>query len=206
MPGSPKAVRENLGFIEKAIPHAIELINSKVTDCGSTAWVLFFLERDLEDIIHAFFQNSSFFQTGFRQVFDGDAVDIAFGTFTQLGLNENTSFFINAPAGNYTNPTLIYSGNSFFNPSEFWLGEKIIVNQDDVMLKVFGNESSDQSPHFEMGLNDSFTIFCQILDRDGNYLVDFQSTTQSDIELWSITNGQWSSYQHNILHILPVRL
>jgi len=37
MPGSPKAVRENLGFIEKAIPHAIELMNSKVTDCGSTA-------------------------------------------------------------------------------------------------------------------------------------------------------------------------
>lgn len=35
MPGSPKAVRENLGFIEDAIPHAIELLQSKVTDCGS---------------------------------------------------------------------------------------------------------------------------------------------------------------------------
>lgn len=35
MPGSPKAVRENLGFIEAAIPHAIELLQSKVSDCGS---------------------------------------------------------------------------------------------------------------------------------------------------------------------------
>lgn len=35
MPGSPKAVRENLGFIEDAIPHAIELLQSQVTDCGS---------------------------------------------------------------------------------------------------------------------------------------------------------------------------
>jgi len=35
LPGSPKAVRENLGFIEAAIPHAIELLQSKVSDCGS---------------------------------------------------------------------------------------------------------------------------------------------------------------------------
>jgi len=35
MPGSPKAVRENLGFIEAAIPHAIELLQAKVIDCGS---------------------------------------------------------------------------------------------------------------------------------------------------------------------------
>jgi molybdopterin adenylyltransferase len=35
MPGSPKAVRENLGFIEEGIPHAIALLQSKVTDCGS---------------------------------------------------------------------------------------------------------------------------------------------------------------------------
>jgi molybdenum cofactor synthesis domain-containing protein len=35
LPGSPKAVRENLGFIEAAIPHAMELLQSKVTDCGS---------------------------------------------------------------------------------------------------------------------------------------------------------------------------
>jgi molybdenum cofactor synthesis domain-containing protein len=35
LPGSPKAVRENLGFMEDAIPHAIELLQSKVTDCGS---------------------------------------------------------------------------------------------------------------------------------------------------------------------------
>ena len=34
LPGSPRAVRENLSFIEKAIPHAIELLNSRVTDCG----------------------------------------------------------------------------------------------------------------------------------------------------------------------------
>ena len=34
LPGSPKAVRENLSFIEKAIPHAIDLLNSEVTDCG----------------------------------------------------------------------------------------------------------------------------------------------------------------------------
>lgn len=35
LPGSPKAVRENLSFIEKAIPHAVELLNGDVTDCGS---------------------------------------------------------------------------------------------------------------------------------------------------------------------------
>lgn len=36
MPGSPKAVRENLGFIEAGIPHAIELLQAQVTDCGSS--------------------------------------------------------------------------------------------------------------------------------------------------------------------------
>jgi len=35
LPGSPRAVRENLGFIETAIPHAIELLQNKVGDCGS---------------------------------------------------------------------------------------------------------------------------------------------------------------------------
>lgn len=35
LPGSPKAVRENLGFIEKAIPHAVELLSGSVGDCGS---------------------------------------------------------------------------------------------------------------------------------------------------------------------------
>ena len=35
LPGSPKAVRENLSFIEKAIPHAVELLKSQVTDCGA---------------------------------------------------------------------------------------------------------------------------------------------------------------------------
>ena len=35
LPGSPKAVRENLGFIEDAIPHAVELLQSGVNDCGS---------------------------------------------------------------------------------------------------------------------------------------------------------------------------
>ena len=33
LPGSPKAVRENLGFIEKALPHALELIAGRVRDC-----------------------------------------------------------------------------------------------------------------------------------------------------------------------------
>lgn len=36
LPGSPKAVRENLSFIEKAIPHAIELLREEVSDCGSS--------------------------------------------------------------------------------------------------------------------------------------------------------------------------
>lgn len=34
LPGSPRAVKENLEFIEKAIPHAMELLANKVTDCG----------------------------------------------------------------------------------------------------------------------------------------------------------------------------
>lgn len=34
LPGSPKAVRENLVFIETSIPHAVELLQNKVTDCG----------------------------------------------------------------------------------------------------------------------------------------------------------------------------
>jgi molybdopterin adenylyltransferase len=34
LPGSPKSVRENLGFIESAIPHALELLAGKVSDCG----------------------------------------------------------------------------------------------------------------------------------------------------------------------------
>lgn len=34
LPGSPKAVRENLGFIEKAVPHALDLILGDVSDCG----------------------------------------------------------------------------------------------------------------------------------------------------------------------------
>ena len=35
LPGSPKAVRENLGFIEAAIPHAMELLQNRVSDCGT---------------------------------------------------------------------------------------------------------------------------------------------------------------------------
>jgi molybdopterin adenylyltransferase len=35
MPGSPKAVKESLGFIEAGIPHAIALLQARVTDCGS---------------------------------------------------------------------------------------------------------------------------------------------------------------------------
>ncbi len=34
LPGSPKAVRENLAIIEKAIPHAVDLLRNAVTDCG----------------------------------------------------------------------------------------------------------------------------------------------------------------------------
>jgi molybdenum cofactor synthesis domain-containing protein len=37
LPGSPKAVRENLEFIEEAIPHAVELLHSRVTDCGNVS-------------------------------------------------------------------------------------------------------------------------------------------------------------------------
>lgn len=35
MPGSPKAVREALGFIEEAIPHAVSLLRNQVADCAS---------------------------------------------------------------------------------------------------------------------------------------------------------------------------
>jgi molybdenum cofactor synthesis domain-containing protein len=35
LPGSPKAVRENLSFIEKAIPHAMGLLSDSVKDCGA---------------------------------------------------------------------------------------------------------------------------------------------------------------------------
>ena len=34
LPGSPRAVRENLVFIEKAIPHAVEVLKNNATDCG----------------------------------------------------------------------------------------------------------------------------------------------------------------------------
>lgn len=34
LPGSPKGVRENLSFIEKALPHAVELLQGDVSDCG----------------------------------------------------------------------------------------------------------------------------------------------------------------------------
>jgi molybdopterin adenylyltransferase len=33
LPGSPKAVKENLEFIEKAIPHAVDLLHDDVVDC-----------------------------------------------------------------------------------------------------------------------------------------------------------------------------
>lgn len=33
LPGSPKAVRENLLFIEAAIPHAVDVLNERVDDC-----------------------------------------------------------------------------------------------------------------------------------------------------------------------------
>jgi molybdopterin adenylyltransferase len=36
LPGSPKAVRENLAVILPALPHAIEKINGDPRDCGST--------------------------------------------------------------------------------------------------------------------------------------------------------------------------
>lgn len=34
LPGSPKGAIENLQAIEKALPHAISLLNGEVTDCG----------------------------------------------------------------------------------------------------------------------------------------------------------------------------
>lgn len=34
LPGSPKAVRENLGFIEQALPHAAELLRGTAGDCA----------------------------------------------------------------------------------------------------------------------------------------------------------------------------
>ena len=34
LPGSPKAVREGLGFVEKAIPHAVKLLQNRVKDCA----------------------------------------------------------------------------------------------------------------------------------------------------------------------------
>lgn len=37
LPGSPRAVKENLEFIEKAIPHAMELLADKVTDCAKVS-------------------------------------------------------------------------------------------------------------------------------------------------------------------------
>lgn len=36
LPGSPKAVRESLEIIEKALPHAIELLKGQVGDCGAS--------------------------------------------------------------------------------------------------------------------------------------------------------------------------
>ncbi len=35
LPGSPKAVRENLEVIERAVPHAVELLRGSVGDCGA---------------------------------------------------------------------------------------------------------------------------------------------------------------------------
>jgi molybdopterin adenylyltransferase len=34
LPGSPKSVKENLGFIQDAVPHAIDILKGEVTDCG----------------------------------------------------------------------------------------------------------------------------------------------------------------------------
>jgi len=34
LPGSPKGARENLEFIEKAIPHGLKLLADEVTDCA----------------------------------------------------------------------------------------------------------------------------------------------------------------------------
>ncbi|MFH0976640.1 MAG: molybdopterin adenylyltransferase [Spirochaetota bacterium] len=35
LPGSPKAVRENLASVEKAITHAVRLLKGKVADCAN---------------------------------------------------------------------------------------------------------------------------------------------------------------------------
>ena len=35
LPGSPKAVRENLAVIEKAVVHAVDLLRGDVKDCGA---------------------------------------------------------------------------------------------------------------------------------------------------------------------------
>ncbi len=35
LPGSPKAVRENIAVIEKALPHAVALLRGTVQDCAS---------------------------------------------------------------------------------------------------------------------------------------------------------------------------
>ena len=34
LPGSPKAVKENLSFIEAAVPHAIDIIKGRIGDCA----------------------------------------------------------------------------------------------------------------------------------------------------------------------------
>ena len=34
LPGSPKAVRENLEVILPALPHAVEVLKGEVTDCA----------------------------------------------------------------------------------------------------------------------------------------------------------------------------
>jgi len=37
LPGSPKAVRENLAVILPALPHAVEKIKGDPTECGSSS-------------------------------------------------------------------------------------------------------------------------------------------------------------------------
>ena len=34
LPGSPKAVKENLEAVLPALPHALEVLRGQVTDCG----------------------------------------------------------------------------------------------------------------------------------------------------------------------------